>query len=449
MKLRPSLFRHLLAWALGALLLVWASFVYIGHRTGIHEADELTDGHLASVASLLLTQKVSGFAPAPGAAALGEMGAPGALRAHDYQQSLSVVIWDRDGQVVARTGEAPTPAFSPSEGFETLTLGSPPAQWRAFSRWEGPAHERRIAVLLSLAERDGLADDIADQVATPGLWLLPVVALVLTLAIRRGLRPLADLGRQVRRLDIHHDTALQQAPPHEEFQAVVHAIDGLIARYNAALQRERQLASEVAHELRTPLASLAVHAGTLRGELSPAERDAAARRIAEDAARAGAVMADLLTLARASRTELAENAQPVELAGLARGVAAEYAQAALDSGHELSVDAPQACVIDGHAVLLQIALRNLIENALQHTSDGTRIDVAVRALPPTLEVSDDGPSAPSSGASSHAGLGLGLGHQVVQRIAAVHDARFERLEPGEGGRRVYRIVIDRAARAGR
>ena len=174
MTLRPSLFRHLLAWALGALLLVWASFVYVGHRTGLHEADELTDGHLASVASLLLTQKVSGFAPAPDAAALGGMDGVSGLRAHDYQQSLSVVIWDRDGQVVARTGEAPTPAFAQHEGFETLTLGSPPAQWRAFSRWDGPAHQRRIVVLLSLAERDGLADDIADQVSTPGLWLLPV-----------------------------------------------------------------------------------------------------------------------------------------------------------------------------------------------------------------------------------------------------------------------------------
>ena len=64
MKLLPSLFRHLLAWTLGALLLVWASFVYFGYRTGMHEADELTDGHLASVASLLLTHQVSGFAPA-------------------------------------------------------------------------------------------------------------------------------------------------------------------------------------------------------------------------------------------------------------------------------------------------------------------------------------------------------------------------------------------------
>ena len=444
MKLQPSLFRHLLAWTLGALLLVWASFVYVGHRTGMHEADELTDGHLASVASLLLTQTPTGFAPSPGAAAFEHMEN---LRAHDYQQSLSVVVWDGAGQVLARTGEAPTPQFSEEQGFETLALGSPPAQWRSFSRWDGPARQRRIAVLLSLAERDGLAEDIADQMAAPGLWLLPAVALVLTLAIRRGLRPLDTLSRQVHRLDIHRDTALQ-APPHEEFKDMVRSIDTLIGRYNAALTRERQLASQVAHELRTPLASLAVNAAALRGELSVIDRDQATRRVAEDAARAGAVMADLLALARTSRTELAESAQPTELAELARGVAAEYAQAAVDSGHELSVDAPQPVVIDGHPVLLQIAMRNLIENALQHTPGGTSIGVRVLAHPPMLEVCDNGPSVPPRlEAAAHVGLGLGLGHQVVQSIAAVHDGRFEVVARSEGGQRSYRMVLEHSGKS--
>lgn len=439
MKRRASLFRHLLAWALGALLLVWASFVAVGYRTGIREADELTDGHLASVASLLLTQTVTGFALAPDAAAPGAPPGRSDLRAHDYQQSLSIVVWDRDGRVLARTGAAPTPAFSGQEGFETLMLGEPPAGWRSFARWSGPAHERRIAVLLSLEERDGLAQDIAEQVAGPGLWLLPVVALVLTLAIRRGLRPLGELSRQVHRLDIHRDTALQ-APPHEEFKDVVAAIDTLIARYNAALQRERQLASEVAHELRTPLASLRMHAGALRGALTPTERDAAMRQVEQDAARAGAVMADLLTLARASRTELAERAMATDLAALARGVAAEYAQAALDGGHLLSVDAPQPCVIAGHPVLLQIALRNLIENALRHTPAGTRIEVVVRPEPPTLEVRDDGLlAAPAVAAAAGPGLGWGLGHQVIQRIVSVHDGRFE--QQAQDGRRSYRMVL--------
>lgn len=445
MSLQPSLFRHLLGWALGALLVVWASFVWVGYRTGVHEADELTDGHLASVAALLLAQRIGEFVPGPwpNAATSGERPE---LRAHDYQRSLSIVVWNGQGQVLSRTGEAPTPDFTPREGFVTLQLGQPAVGWRAFSRWDGPARERKVAILLSLDARDDLAADIAEQVAEPGLWLLPVVALVLVLAIRKGLRPLRDLSHQVHRLDIHHDTVLQ-APPHEEFKEIVQAIHVLIERYNAALSRERNLASEVAHELRTPLASLSLHAASLRGTLTPAERSEALARVEQEAARASAVLTHVLALARASRAELTDTMQPLDLAELARGVAAEYGQPAYLSGHDLSVDAPELCPARGHPVLLEMALRNLIDNALAYTPRGTSVQVIVATDPPSFEVRDNGRAVSQRGpgnGTSRQTLGLGLGHDVVQRVAAVHGGRFERVDGAGTEPARYRIILGEA-----
>ena len=55
---RPSLIWHLMAWMLGALVVVWASFVALGYQTGVHEADELTDGHLAGVAAHQAVEEV-------------------------------------------------------------------------------------------------------------------------------------------------------------------------------------------------------------------------------------------------------------------------------------------------------------------------------------------------------------------------------------------------------
>lgn len=445
MKLPPSLFRALLGWTLGALLVVWASFVWVGYRTGEHEADELTDGHLASVASLLLAQRVDEFVPMPWPSADAPARRP-ELRAHDYQRSLSVVVWDGQGRLLSRTGEAPMPPFTRQEGFFTLQLGQPAVGWRAFSRWDGPARERKVAVLMSLDARDDLAADIATQVAEPGLWLLPVVAVVLVLAIRKGLRPLLDLSEQVHRLDIHHDTALQ-APPHEEFKEIVQAIQLLIERYNAALSRERALASEVAHELRSPLASLGLHASSLRGPLTPAERSEALARVEHEAARASAVLTHVLALARASRAELAETMQPLDLAELARGVAAEYGQRAWQAGHELSVDAAEHCPARGHPVLLEMALRNLIDNALAYTPRGTSVQVIVAANPPAIEVRDNGRSVSLLGATDSAApqtLGMGLGHEVVQRVAAVHGGRFDRSDATGAEPARYRIILGRA-----
>lgn len=435
-----SLMQHLLAWALASLCLVWLFFVVVGYRTGEHEADELTDGHLASVASLLLRQRSHEFLPTFEAEAVkGHID----LKAHDYQQSLSIVVWDGEGRVVTRTGGAPTPAFSRKEGFETLRLGPEAQAWRAFSRWSSAGHNRKIMVLLSMAERDALANDIAQQVAEPGLWLLPAVAIVLALAIRRGLRPLNDLGRQVLALDIQRDKALQ-APPHEEFKSIVSAIDTLMERYNAALERERALASEIAHELRTPLASLQLHAASLQKALSADEKTDVLRRLDDDARRAGHVLADLLALARASRTELAEAAQPVDLAELARKVTADCAQAADASEHELSFEADaSSCHITGHPVLLELALRNLIDNAILHTPRGTTVQVRVTAAPPSVEVLDNGRIVGELGAARPWGhpAGLGLGHQVVRRVAAIHGGTLDAVPCADPGLTCWRLCV--------
>jgi two-component system sensor histidine kinase QseC len=437
-----SLLRHLLAWVLAALVLVWASFIVIGFRTGIHEADELTDGHLAGVAALLLSERNGQFAEKRDAASV----LSPELKRHDYQQSMSIVAWDAAGRVLTRTGEAPLPPFDAGEGFADRRLGDPAAIWRTFSQWDGPNRARKVMVLLSVKERDELAWDIAEQMAEPGLWLLPIIALALGLALQRGLKPLHELSRDVRKLDATQAAPLRARHPHAEFAAVVESINTLLERQQVALTRERQLASELAHELRTPLAALALNARALRGPASSeSERSAALERIELDALRAGHVLSQLLALARASRTELAESARPLDLAELAGRVVAEYAQAALDSGRELALNAPTAFQLTGHPVLLEVALRNLIDNALGHTATGTLVEVQLDAQQRWLQVCDNGAEAahgtdtcPPASAAAYT-LGLGLGHRVIEKIATIHHAEFGRIEAPPGFTACYRL----------
>ncbi|SDD14245.1 two-component system, OmpR family, sensor histidine kinase QseC [Paracidovorax valerianellae] len=420
---RGSLMRRLLVWTLGALILVWGTFVGLGYQTGVHEADELTDGHLASVAALLLNLRASdGVEPS-----LATQRAPTPwLKAHDYQQSLSVVLWGADGQLLSRTGSAPLPAFNLPDGFADLQLGDPPVAWRGFSQWDA-AHGRKIMVLLNLDERDDLADDIAGQIIEPGLWLLPVVALALGLAVRRGLRPLYSLSDAVARLDVVRAERLEAGNAPRELDPMVVSINTLLDRQQAALARERRLANEVAHELRTPLSSIVLQASALDGGLSGPEQAQALARIGQDALRAGHVLNQLLALARASRTQLHEAASPVDLAELARRVSADYAQAAWAREGSISVAAPATLVWRGNAVLLEIALRNLLENALKHTPHGTRIEVQLGLSDtgaPWLQVCDDGRRDQAQGAASAPVDSLHLGHEIVARVAEAHGARF-------------------------
>ncbi|MBP6304688.1 MAG: two-component sensor histidine kinase [Giesbergeria sp.] len=422
---RPSLTQHLLLWSLGALALVWLSFVVLGYQTGIEEADELTDGHLASVAALLLNVRASQEVDAAQSTPRSEL--PG-LKKHDYQQSLSVVQWDAQGRLLLLNGSAPQPPFSAAEGFADLQLGTPAADaatWRSFSQWD-TARSRKVMVLLKLDERDDLARDIAGHMIEPGLWLLPVVALALGLALRRGLQPLYALSHDVAALDA--SSAQRLAPGHawREFEPVVASINTLLDRQQAALIRERRLAHEVAHELRTPLSSISLQASALRGGLSADAQTEALTRIGQDALRAGHVLNQLLALAQTSRAQMHETARPVDLVALARTVCADYVQAAWKRNDKIAVTGAKQLIVQGHTLLLEIALRNLLENALKHTPPHTCIELQLGHSingAAWVQVCDDG--ARSGGASTAAAAdSLHLGHEIVARVAQAHGAQF-------------------------
>jgi two-component system sensor histidine kinase QseC len=244
---------------------------------------------------------------------------------------------------------------------------------------------------------------------------------------------------------------VQTLVPYQELTANVDAINRLVDRYQAALTRERALANEFAHELRTPLASIALQARGIADTPPGPAQQAALARLQEDALRAGEVLAHLLALARASRAELDEAAETLDLDALARRVVSEFAPAAHDAGHELGLTSAGPFLLSGHPVLLELALRNLVQNALAHTPPGTQVEVELDPAQRVLQVSDDGQR--HSGWPDEAAppavqpLRLGLGHRVVEKVAALHGASFEPEVALPGDRRAWRLRFNGQAQS--
>ena len=421
-----TLRRYLLGWTLGVLGVVWVALIAFTWPTVYREARQFSDGQMTAVAKLWLT------------AAPYHVGPPSTADApdlrHEFLQDVAVMAWD-DGRLVADTHDMARgldPAAVPLQGFSTATVkaaGLVP-QWRTYSaQITQDGHVRRVIVFMDLQQRYGLSKDIAAHVALPALLVLPLVALLLWWAVRRGLRPLDALSREVAALDGFAGQRLDTQHRHREFASTVAAINGLVDTLQTRAQREREFASDVAHELRTPLAALALQA-------SAALHDPSRERLAQleqESLRAGRILNQLLELARANRSAVSGEGALVQgrvaLGDLAARLVAAHAPAAYDSGHELALQQPdgEPVLVRGQPMLVELALRNLIENALRHTPGGTQVEVAVWRTPQAhgVSVSDDGQRAhAASPAAEHGGLGLGL--RLVERIAEQVGAQLVR-----------------------
>ena len=412
---QPSLQRHLWAWAAGALVMVWLTLAAAAWNSGRHEAREITDGKLISVARLLLAPQDQSSLDTP---------ENRASHRRDYALELAVLRWE-GGQLVEDThglasrlglGMAPVPGLSSVEDAREPAAG----QWRMYVASDGQG--RTAAVLVHMTERDHLGAELAEHVVLPVLVILPVLMLVLWLAVRRGLWPLVRLSSDVAALDTHEGQRLDNDHRFREFASTVEAINRLVDSLQAQVMRERAFASDVAHELRTPLASLAL--GAVQARRAPTPEALAG--IEQDALRAGRILQQLLDLARAERT-LADAGAGADLGELAAAVAEGHVQPAYERGQALSLRRPDGPVpLPVSPTLLELALRNLVDNAIRHTPRGTqvRIDVWSDAMSAGVAVSDDGQRPGAFGATpSPDGLGLGL--RLVGRVAARMGARLE------------------------
>lgn len=414
------LWRHLWARTLLALLTIWVTLAGVAYYTGVHEAEEITDGQLVSTGELLLRQAASD----PASTTAVDPTHRHAL-ATGYSPELRVVAW-RAGQVVWDThGMAAQLPSSLVAGHQTVTfpMNSEPHDWRVFvaNADARGADGHRVAVLVDTRRHRALGRDIAEHIVRPALVLLPLVALLLAWAIRRGLRPLDRLSQAIGALDVDAGQTLPPAQPFRELATTVQAINGLVDRLQAQWRRERRFTSDVAHELRTPLTALVWQAKLAREDSEPAVRNQALQQVEQDALRAGRILTQLLDLARAQGPDAVPD-QAVDLCALARQVVTDHVPQAHGCDHDLALDAPDAPLwVAGRSAMLALALRNLVDNALRHTPPGTRVEVSVGTGADgrvTLAVSDDGTSRPTGSAPPAAGMGIGL--TLVQRIADAH-----------------------------
>ena len=279
-------------------------------------------------------------------------------------------------------------------------------------------------ITLTIAEPLAHRREIAREVGL-GLTLLamiPLSILGITWGMGLALRPLQRLRRLLAAQGAQSLAPLPLAGLPSELLPIAQTTNHLFARLTQAFEAERSFASNAAHELRTPLAGAIAQVQRLRSQSHEAGTVRRAGEIEATLQRLTRLTERLMQLARAEGARLLLDA-PQDCRAVVGLIVQDFIRSA--DGAQLSVSLPDAPVLsqlDPDAIA--IALRNLIENALRHGTEG-RARVTLQA-DGWLLVDNPCPPLPADilvglttrfARASLASIGAGLGLSIVRTIA--------------------------------
>ncbi|MBL8325401.1 MAG: heavy metal sensor histidine kinase [Rubrivivax sp.] len=206
-----------------------------------------------------------------------------------------------------------------------------------------------------------------------------VVAAASYFRVRRELRPLRELAAQAKAISPQRlDLRLALPDPAEELLPFIEQFNALMQRLERAYAQLEAFNADVAHELRTPLATLIgqTELALSRDRSAEALRDTLVSNL-EETQRLTTMVNDMLFLAQADRGAAARRGAPVSLAGLAQQVV-EFHEAALeDAGLALRIEGDVVVPVD--EALFKRALSNLLGNAERYAEHGSTVVVRISA----------------------------------------------------------------------
>lgn len=296
------------------------------------------------------------------------------------------------------------------------------------------------------------------------IWSLLVLAVFAALAVlaawwlsKRSLGRIAQItsaAKDITRDDLHR--RLELSGPDDEVKELGDTIDGMLDRLDDAFTRQERFIAGASHELRTPLTTtrtaleIPLAQGRVPSGLEPDVRLALAAN-----ERSERLIAALLTLARSEHDGAAgSSADVVDLSELVAEICREHEAEAEERRAHMSLALQRPMHVAADRALLEIAVSNLLENAIRHGPEGGSLTVRTARAAETawIEIDNDGAEITAAeatrlvepfnrGAGSRlAGGGTGLGLTLVETIARSQQGTLT-LSPRRSGGLTARLTL--------
>jgi signal transduction histidine kinase len=336
--------------------------------------------------------------------------------------------------------------------YETLTVPGEDASYQ-FAGIAATAPDGQVYAVYSGASLE-TQEEAVDSVGATMAWSLPpllaVVAVVTWLVVRRALRPVAAIQKEL--IEITGGDLTRRVPvpaSRDEIHSLARTTNMTLAALDAAVSQQRRFVADASHELRSPLAILRTQLEIAREHPELLDLEATLG----DVTRLQDLATDLLLLARLDAGERPPHVE-VPFTELVRE---EVARRAATDRVPVRLDVEEDLAVWGVRGHLARAVGNLLANAQRHAEEA--VTVRLEAEDETwlrLEIADDGNGVPKgqrrrifdrfvrldeSRSRDEGGAGLGLA--IVKDVVLEHRGRIEVVDAPEGGA-LFRLLLRRS-----
>ena len=276
------------------------------------------------------------------------------------------------------------------------------------------------------------------------LVLAAIGGVVLSMRLLRRVESVSRLSREIVAGNLQRRLALDGSD--DEFDRLAGSLNAMLDRIQQLMDGMRQVSTDIAHDLRTPLSRLRQRAElALRKASDPAALRAALESTIRDVDNVLETFGALLRIAQIEAGARKAGFTGVDLTDVLETVVELYASFAEERGQAMEVAIAADLAVEGDRELLLQLFANLVENAIRHSPVGARIrfcaEVAEEAI--AVTIADNGPGIPEAMRervfqrfvrldASRTTPGAGLGLSLASAVAALHGARIELADNAPG-----------------
>lgn len=280
----------------------------------------------------------------------------------EHYNQIIFQIWHKNGNLIYRSVGVDTHPFVQQAKFGWIKIHN--QTYRSYSIWDN-THTIQVQIAQVWTIRQDIQSDMLLFLIVVSGFFLPLLSWLIIRTIRSHLATVFSISQNLEKQSIEHLKPINPIVP-KEIEPLVNSLNTLLSEIAESMQREKRFTSNAAHELRTPLAAIRMHAQVLLSARSTEEAKESAQDIMIGIDKASRMITQLLTLARIEHLDERSEVS-VDLCIIIQKTLTLMDFKIVKENIDIQLDLKPAPIL-AKAEHLEIILRNIIENAIIYRS---------------------------------------------------------------------------------